>query len=50
MSQKGVALLTILTCFLDIFFFVILDILKGFCSNKHQIITDVLNYLDPIKS
>jgi hypothetical protein len=38
----------------DIFFghivFVILDILKIFCSNKHQIITDLLNYLDPIKS
>jgi hypothetical protein len=31
-------------------FFVILDILKIFCSNKHQIITDLLNYLDPIKS
>jgi hypothetical protein len=28
-------------------FFVILDILKIFCSNKHQIITDLL---DPIKS
>ena len=32
------------------FIFVILDILKIFCSNKHQIITDLLNYLDPIKS
>jgi hypothetical protein len=32
------------------FFFVILDILKIFCSNKHQIITDLLHYLDPIKS
>ena len=31
-------------------FFVILDILKIFCSNKHQIITNLLNYLDPIKS
>jgi hypothetical protein len=31
-------------------YFVILDILKIFCSNKHQIITDLLNYLDPIKS
>jgi hypothetical protein len=31
-------------------FIVILDILKIFCSNKYQIITDLLNYLDPIKS
>jgi hypothetical protein len=31
------------------FFLVILDILKIFCSNKHQIITDLLKYLDPIK-
>jgi hypothetical protein len=29
---------------------VILDLLKIVCSNKHQIITDLLNYLDPIKS
>ena len=50
MSQKSVALLTILTCFLDIIFGAILDILKIVCSNKHQIITDLLNYLDPIKS
>ena len=27
-------------------FFVILDILKIFCSDKHQIFTDLLNYLE----
>ena len=50
MSQKKCCTPDNFDMFFGHIFLVILDILKIFCSNKHQIITDLLNYLDPIKS